>query len=229
MRTPFRVLALLGVLLFSVPASARAEWHLTPFLGLTFKGDTTLVDHEQGADKTHWTFGGAVALMGGGPVGVEGLVVYTPGFFQQENMPPPDIVDSRTLAIMGNVVLTTPRSWNPYGLRPFVSGGIGLLQRHGNRLARAHAGQHQPARLQRRRRRRRFSQRSRRAAFRSPLLQQPQAERRSRDCDRARAPELLDGQRRRRAEVLTAQRAGDLPGQRLRRPATEATAPASGS
>ena len=28
---------------------------------------------------------------------------------------------------MGNVVLTTPRSWNEYGLRPFVSGGIGLL------------------------------------------------------------------------------------------------------
>ena len=127
MRTPFRVLALLGVLLFSVPASARAEWHLTPFLGLTFKGDTTLIDHEQAAGKTHWTFGGSVALMGGGPVGVEGLVTYTPGFFQQENMPPPDIVDSRTLAIMGNVVLTTPRSWNPYGLRPFVSGGIGLL------------------------------------------------------------------------------------------------------
>ena len=72
--------------------------------------------------------------MGSGPVGVEGLVVYTPGFFQQDNPPlgidgevPPDIVASRTLAIMGNVVLTTPRSWNEYGLRPFVSGGIGLL------------------------------------------------------------------------------------------------------
>jgi hypothetical protein len=135
LRTPFRVLALLGVLLFSVPASARAEWHLTPFLGLTFKGDTTLFDHEQATDKRHWTFGGSVALMGAGPVGVEGLVVYTPGFFQQDNPPsgidgevPPDIVASRTLAIMGNVVLTTPRSWNEYGLRPFVSGGIGLLQ-----------------------------------------------------------------------------------------------------
>ena len=50
---------------------------------------------------------------------MEGLVVYTPGFFQQDNPPlgidgevPPDIVASRTLALMGNVVLTTPRSWN---------------------------------------------------------------------------------------------------------------------
>lgn len=134
MRTPFSVLALLGVLLFSVPATARAEWQLTPFLGLTFKGDTTLIDHEQAADKVHWTFGGNVALMGSGPVGVEGLLAYTPGFFQQDNPPavdgvlPPDIVASRTLAIMGNVVLTTPRSWNEYGLRPYVSGGIGLLR-----------------------------------------------------------------------------------------------------
>jgi hypothetical protein len=132
-RTPVRVLALVGVLLLSVPTTARAEWQLTPFLGLTFKGDTTLTDHEQAASKKHWTFGGSVALVGSGPVGVEGLVVYTPGFFQQDNPPlndglvPPDIVDSRTLAIMGNVVLTTPRSWNEYGLRPFVSGGIGLL------------------------------------------------------------------------------------------------------
>jgi len=81
----------------------------------------------------HWNFGGAVAVMGSGPVGIEGLVVYTPGFFEQDKppavdgVPPPNIVDSRTLAIMGNLVLTTPRSWNEYGLRPFVSGGIGLL------------------------------------------------------------------------------------------------------
>ena len=72
-------------------------------------------------------------MIGDGPVGVEGLVVYTPGFFQQDNppsidgLPAPDVVDSRALAIMGNVVLTTPRRWNEYGLRPYVSGGIGLL------------------------------------------------------------------------------------------------------
>ena len=28
---------------------------------------------------------------------------------------------------MGNVVLTTPRHWNEYGLRPFVSGGFGFF------------------------------------------------------------------------------------------------------
>lgn len=133
MRAPLRVLALLGVLVVCVPEAASAEWHLTPFLGLTFKGDTTLLDQEQAAGKAHWNFGGAVALMGAGPIGVEGLVVYTPGFFQQDDppalggVPPPNILDSRALAIMGNLVLTTPRSWNEYGLRPFLSGGVGLL------------------------------------------------------------------------------------------------------
>jgi hypothetical protein len=137
-RTAIRALALIGVLVSSVPTTASAEWQLTPFLGLTFKGETTLLDQEQAAGKTHWNFGGAVALMGAGPVGVEGLFVYTPGFFQQDapptvgDVPPPNVVDSRALAIMGNLVLTTPRSWNEYGLRPFVSGGLGLLRASAN-------------------------------------------------------------------------------------------------
>lgn len=134
MRTPSRVLAILGFLFLGTPAIASADWQLTPFLGFTFNGDTTLLDLEQATDKAHWMFGGSVAFIGAGPVGVEGLVAYTPGFFQQDHPPlgeggeqPVDIDQSRTLAIMGNVVLTTPRSWNEYGLRPFISGGIGLL------------------------------------------------------------------------------------------------------
>ena len=133
MRRRVRALALAAVLVGCVPATARADWQLTPFLGLTFKGDTTLLDHEEATGKVHWSLGGAVTLLGAGPVGVEGLVLYTPGFFQQDNPPVidgvvrPDIVESRTLALMGNVVLTTPRDWNEYGLRPFISGGIGLL------------------------------------------------------------------------------------------------------
>ncbi len=116
MRTPCRVLAILGFVFLGTPAIASADWQLTPFLGFTFKGDTTLLDFEQATDKVHWTFGGSVAFIGGGPVGVEGLVSYTPGFFQQDHPPlgedgesPVDSTQSRTLAIMGNVVLTTPR------------------------------------------------------------------------------------------------------------------------
>jgi hypothetical protein len=129
-RTSVGILTLLGILIAGLPASAAADWHITPFLGLTFQGETTLLDHENAVGKSDWSFGAAVSLLGAGPVGVEGLLVYTPGFFQQDNPPPdrPDVIASHTLALMGNVVLTTPRKWTEYGLRPFISGGIGLLR-----------------------------------------------------------------------------------------------------
>jgi hypothetical protein len=129
-RAPTRILILLGILLAGAPASAHADWLLTPFLGLTFQGETTLLDNESAVGKAHWSFGGAVSLVGTGPIGAEGLILYTPGFFQQDSPPLPDVdvIESRALAIMGNVVLTTPRKWNEYGLRPFLSGGIGLLR-----------------------------------------------------------------------------------------------------
>jgi len=127
---PVRILTVLGILIAGVPASAAADWQVAPFLGLTFQGETTLLDNESAVGKLDWSFGAAVSLLGAGPIGAEGLVVYTPGFFQQDNPPAdrPDVVESRALAIMGNVVLTTPRKWTEYGLRPFVSGGIGLLR-----------------------------------------------------------------------------------------------------
>lgn len=131
MRTPLRALTLVGILIGGLPATALAEWHIAPFLGLTFQGETTLL-YKDAAAETHWNFGGAVSLVGSGPIGVEGIVVYTLGFFHQDSppasdVPPINITASRSVALMGNVVLTTPRRWTEYGLRPFVSGGIGLL------------------------------------------------------------------------------------------------------
>lgn len=106
-------------------SSARGEWHLTPIVGLTFLGDTTIVDLEDATGKVHWTYGGAATLLGAGPVGVEGIFLFTPGFFQRDEVSL--VRSSRSLALMGNVVLTTPRRWAQYGLRPFLSGGLGLL------------------------------------------------------------------------------------------------------
>ena len=58
---------------------------------------------------------------------MEALFLYTPGFLEREDSVP-ILQSSRTTALMGNLVLATPRSWNEYGLRPFVSGGFGLLR-----------------------------------------------------------------------------------------------------
>ena len=86
------------------------------------------------SENVHWNFGGAVTLVGRGPLGVEGLFVFVPGFFTGGNtLPPvtpggPSVNTSHVYTLMGNVVLTTPRSWNEYGLRPYLSGGLGLLR-----------------------------------------------------------------------------------------------------
>jgi hypothetical protein len=112
---------------------AAAEWHFTPLIGFTFAGKTTLVDPQKAAGKRHVNFGGAVSRFGAGVLGAEAIVVFTPGFFQTDesgflDVRPPDVTSSHTLAIMGNLILTTPQRWTEYSLRPFVSGGFGMLR-----------------------------------------------------------------------------------------------------
>ena len=133
-------MVLCGLLIVLRPAAVHAEWQFAPFLGFSFGGDTNLI-FTQVVDR-HWNFGGAVRLVGAGPIGLESVFVYVPGIFET---PPPDpdsntppsqaITKSHSFALMGNVVLTTPRAWNQYGLRPFVSGGLGLLRASHNDIA----------------------------------------------------------------------------------------------
>ena len=119
--------------LFAAPRPAAAEWQFTPTIGFTFAGTTTLLDFQQAVGKRHTSFGGSVSLLGGGVIGAEVLVVFVPGFFEtsrsafSSDVPPPQLQSSRTSALMANAVLTTPRRWTEYGLRPFVSGGFGVL------------------------------------------------------------------------------------------------------
>jgi hypothetical protein len=120
------------VVAVSVPAPA-AEWHFTPMIGATFLGRTSLVDLDSGTDDVHPQIGGSVALLPRGILGVEGLIVWTPGFFQSND--PGLVKDSRTVALMGNLMLTTPRQFNEYALHPFVSGGFGLLNASSNDIA----------------------------------------------------------------------------------------------
>src|SRR5262245_46933355 len=87
----------LGVAIVSwllLPAAARAEteWQIRPFVGLSFKGSTTVVDPEQGAGKTHLVLGASVALLGD-IVGVEGELAHVPGFFQSSETD--DVLSSR--------------------------------------------------------------------------------------------------------------------------------------
>jgi hypothetical protein len=129
-----RPLALCCLLVALLPRPAVAEWQFVPMIGATFKGKTSLLDLENATGKVHRHLGGSVSLLGGGIFGAEALVIYTPAFFESDDpgfeIPIPGdfvVTSSRTLAVMGNVVLTAPRRWTEYGLRPYMSGGLGLL------------------------------------------------------------------------------------------------------
>jgi hypothetical protein len=126
-----RLLTLCGLLTACAPGRAFAEWQLAPFVGFSFLGETNLNVTEM--SPRHWNIGATARLLGGGPLGVEALFLYVPGAFQSLELDPislpsePTITESLSLALMGNLVLTTPRTWNEYGLRPYVSGGFGLM------------------------------------------------------------------------------------------------------
>ncbi len=107
------------------PASASADWFLTPFYGVTFGRQTSLVDLEDATGTTKQVFGGSVSFMGSGIVGVEGDIAYAPGYFQRGGVL---VVDSSLTTVMGNVVITTPLSWTRESLRPYIVGGIGWMR-----------------------------------------------------------------------------------------------------
>ena len=119
------------LLICAVPRAAAAEWQFTPFVGLTFKGSSSLVgteivDDRPAVETVHRNFGGSVGFLGDGIFGVETVFSWTPGLFQSGDA---DIVEaSRSIAWMGNLVLTAPKRWTEYSLRPYVSGGFGLLK-----------------------------------------------------------------------------------------------------
>jgi hypothetical protein len=130
-----KAFALCVVFVGLLPARAAAEWHFTPLVGLTFKGATNIFDAEFAADNVHKNFGGAVSLLGDGIFGAEAIGVWMPSFFKADDAVDPigggplevEVDTARAVAFMGNVVLTTPRLWTEYSLRPYLSGGAGLM------------------------------------------------------------------------------------------------------
>lgn len=131
-----RALAVASACILLAPATASAEWQITPMVGLTFAGKTTIFDPDEGTGKRHPSLSGSVAMLGRGVLGVEGIVEFTPRFFQRGDesvlFTPGQrnslVESSHAVALMGNVVVTAPQKWTEYFLRPFVSGGFGLLR-----------------------------------------------------------------------------------------------------
>jgi hypothetical protein len=119
-----RALALALLMLWPASASAQ-EWQLKPFLGLTFGGETTIIDLDQAADDVHLMLGGSVSRIGE-ILGFEADFGFVPGFLTGGEGR--GVRSSGVTTLTGNVVIALPRRMTQYTLRPYVAGGVGLMR-----------------------------------------------------------------------------------------------------
>jgi Outer membrane protein beta-barrel domain len=109
------VAALLGFAL-ATPAPARADWIFTPFVGGVFGGDTPASSVSFGAD---------IGYMGAGAVGFEVDFNVAPNFYKDTTT----AFDGNVTSLMANVIVGAPiGGTHGIGVRPYVSGGAGLLR-----------------------------------------------------------------------------------------------------
>jgi opacity protein-like surface antigen len=121
-----RFVMLAWLVAWLTPASAAADWHLTPFIGLKFAGDTNLVDLEKAAGETKLLFGGSASLLGDGVLGVEVDFGYSPRFFQRAGRGGL-VRRSNVTTLTGSVIVAAPLRWTRQSLRPYLVGGLGLM------------------------------------------------------------------------------------------------------
>jgi hypothetical protein len=118
-------LAAFLTILFAAAAPARADFFFTPFAAVKFAGDASIIDLESGASNAKFALGGMAGFLSDGLFGVEADVTYVPRFFERSSSSL--VARSHVLTFMGNVMVAAPRSVTQYSLRPFVSGGAGLM------------------------------------------------------------------------------------------------------
>ena len=125
MRVRWLVLAL-----WLLPAPAAAEWQVRPFIGFSFGGATTFVDPDRAIETQNVVTGISGGWLGE-IFGIEADFGRAPGFFQSDENRDPLIeslvLTSAVTTLTGNIVIALPRRMAGYGLRPYFSGGAGLM------------------------------------------------------------------------------------------------------
>lgn len=124
-----RLAVLTAMVLCLTVAEARADWLITPFIGATFAGQTIHLDLEQGAGSTQVIFGGAGAWLTDGVIGFEADFAYAPGYFERD-IRTGLVMNSYLYTLTGNVIVTLPLSVTRESLRPYVTGGLGVMDAH---------------------------------------------------------------------------------------------------
>ena len=107
-----------AVAAITAPAQARAEGYVSPWAGVNF-GNNDRVSNGRAS------FGVNAGGMGAGIIGGEVGFGYSPSFFGTTN----DFGNNTVIDFMGNVIVGVPiGGTHGAGLRPFVTGGLGLIR-----------------------------------------------------------------------------------------------------
>jgi hypothetical protein len=113
-----RCVLCLTAVIMCVPVRARADGYVAPWIGANVAS---------ASDEGRSAFGVTMGYMGAGIFGFEADIGYSPEFFGSSIE-----LDSITaITVMGNAILGIPIGGDHgAGVRPFVSGGFGLMRTH---------------------------------------------------------------------------------------------------
>jgi hypothetical protein len=109
------------------PRASAQNVLIQPFAGISFGGDTNILDLDAATKLRKLTWGGTATVIGRGPIGVEADFAFIPNFFERDTSAEL-LTESRVVTLTGNVVIATPLSWTGDSLRPYFSGGFGLMR-----------------------------------------------------------------------------------------------------
>ena len=119
MRRVMKTLIVTGAMALALaPIPARADGFVSPWIGTSFGSGSNI-------DNGRATFGVTAGAMGAGIVGGEVDFGYNPSFFGTKN----DFGNNTVINLMGNLIVGVPiGGTHGAGVRPYVTGGVGLLR-----------------------------------------------------------------------------------------------------
>jgi len=117
------------------PATASADWIVTPFVGWNF-GSSADVSGSSGSAVTNKfnhkaDYGVSLDWMGKGIVGADLDFGYSPNFFAATASSGNNVTfsnNSNVTTLTGNVIVGVPVGGHGASIRPYVVGGVGLIR-----------------------------------------------------------------------------------------------------
>lgn len=124
------------IALSAAPATASADWLLTPFIGGNFGGSADVNNSIAGVSFNNkfehkLDYGLSLDWMGAGIVGWELDFGYSPNFFETgtaSNNAFDFTNDSNVTTLTGNVIVGIPIGGYGASIRPYAVGGVGLVR-----------------------------------------------------------------------------------------------------